>query len=95
MNTDYLFSNKCAGCGLRIMTTATDKLGTLPVVFCDRACETSYRESKKFLKPTVVGKYNSTDSEERLIGAGDRMKKLYPNQRNSPTVYIPTELPNL
>jgi hypothetical protein len=48
MNGQY--STKCANCGNPMYAYAKDKLGTLPTVFCSRACETNSKYDRKWKK---------------------------------------------
>ncbi len=42
------FKTKCSNCGNPMYTFATDKLGSIPSVFCSRACESNKKYDKKW-----------------------------------------------
>jgi hypothetical protein len=46
------FDNHCAECGKFFgnASYATDRRGTLPVIFCDGACETKYNNKSRMTK---------------------------------------------
>lgn len=43
-----LFENHCAGCGKKIMSYATGRLGELPRVYCGAVCETKAKDNGRF-----------------------------------------------
>jgi hypothetical protein len=45
-----MYKNKCAVCGKEMMSYAKDKRGTLPIVYCSKACETNAKYDKRFDK---------------------------------------------
>lgn len=42
------FKTKCANCGNPMFVYAKDKLGTLPTVYCSRACEANKKYDRKW-----------------------------------------------
>ncbi|MFH0863856.1 MAG: hypothetical protein V1858_02125 [Candidatus Gottesmanbacteria bacterium] len=49
MDPSYLFSNKCSGCGKEIKTVAIDRMGTLPVVYCNDVCKSDKAKRDKIV----------------------------------------------
>lgn len=45
---EWMFKNKCAYCKTPISTLALDRSGALPKVFCDRVCESNFKNRDKF-----------------------------------------------
>jgi hypothetical protein len=43
-----LFKNHCAGCHKDIATPAINRSGKVPTVYCNRVCETTYKDREKF-----------------------------------------------
>lgn len=46
INSKWLFPNKCGECRKPIATPSLNRQGDLPLVFCNRACESKYRSKK-------------------------------------------------
>ena len=43
-----MFKTKCNNCGNPMYTYAQDKLGTLPTVYCSKACEANKKYDRKW-----------------------------------------------
>lgn len=60
-----LYKNKCGWCGDQIDSFATDRRGTLPLVFCSSPCETSYKQDKRFSgSKNIVNLHKGLTTEE-------------------------------
>lgn len=60
-----LFVNHCGGCDKRIDSYAIGRSGQLPQVFCDRVCETTYRNKKRFDQKPITHDYDKFFSERK------------------------------
>lgn len=45
-----MFKTKCAHCGKEMFTYAKNKAGTLPTVFCSKACEANKKYQTRWYK---------------------------------------------
>lgn len=43
-----MFKTKCAECGKEMYTYAVDRQGTLPKVYCSKACKSNAQYKKRF-----------------------------------------------
>lgn len=43
-----MFKTKCKHCGKEMFTYAKDKMGTLPDVYCSKACKSNDKYDKRF-----------------------------------------------
>lgn len=64
--SNWMFKNRCAGCGKKILTPAVDRSGNVGLVFCGGVCETLYKNKKRFDHEKNVVPFHKSITKEKI-----------------------------